>query len=194
MDREHQRNKHNKGHSEKTEFNERGLRREGTVLKDKHIRKDIPTLYNSWANDIYTQPLPYNHIWQQQTTREYTKTLHPSSFWVKEPGYTLGGCNRRGFSALLNNIRFKTLQLFVLNSKRLRGYTQWVHFFLQKSTRHQEDFFKIDHFKASRQKNPNRAISEFFLMSPSTKNQSNLKTRPSSSLFQIARGSGATPS
>ena len=29
--------------------------------------------------------------------------------------------------------------------------------------------------------------------SPSMKNQSNLKTRPSSSLFQIARGSGATP-
>ena len=47
MDQEHQRNKPNKGHSEKTEFNERGLRREGTVLKDEHIRKDIPTLYNS---------------------------------------------------------------------------------------------------------------------------------------------------
>ena len=31
------------------------------------------------------------------------------------------------------------------------------------------------------------------LGSPSTKNQSNFKTRPSSSLFQIARGSGATP-
>ena len=30
------------------------------------------------------------------------------------------------------------------------------------------------------------------LGSPSTKNQSNFKTRPSSSLFQIARGSGAT--
>ena len=31
------------------------------------------------------------------------------------------------------------------------------------------------------------------LGSPSTKNQNNFKTRPSSSLFQIARGSGATP-
>jgi hypothetical protein len=39
MDREHQQNKSNKGQSEKIEFNERGLRREGTVLKDKHIRK-----------------------------------------------------------------------------------------------------------------------------------------------------------
>jgi hypothetical protein len=45
-------------------------------------------------------------------------------FFVKEPGYTLGGCNRRGFSALLNNIRFKTLQFLVPNSKRLGGYTQ----------------------------------------------------------------------
>ena len=50
-------------------------------------------------------------------------------------------------------------------------------------------------------KNPNRAISEFLfekepgymLGRPSTKNQSNFKTRPSSSLFQIARDSGATP-
>ena len=47
MDREHQRNKPNKGHSEKIEFNERGLRREGAVLKNEHIRKNIPTLYNS---------------------------------------------------------------------------------------------------------------------------------------------------
>ena len=31
------------------------------------------------------------------------------------------------------------------------------------------------------------------LESPSTKNQSNFRTRPSSSLFQITRGSGATP-
>jgi len=47
MDREHQWNKPNKGHSEKTEFNEIGLRHEGTVLKNEHIRKNIPTLYNS---------------------------------------------------------------------------------------------------------------------------------------------------
>ena len=73
MDQEHQRNKPNKGHSEKTEFNKRGLRREGTVLKNKHIQKNIPTLYNSWTNNIYTQPPPYNYIWQQQTTREYAK-------------------------------------------------------------------------------------------------------------------------
>ena len=167
MDREHQRNKPNKEHSEKIKFNERGLRREGTVLKNEHIRKNIPTLYNLWTNSIYTQPPPYNYIWQQQTTREYAKTLYPSSFWIKEPGNVLGGGNRKGFNSsnnlesrpsnflfqiargsgatlsectfffqkayitqktsskqeFSNNIRFKILQLFVPNSKRLGGYT-----------------------------------------------------------------------
>jgi hypothetical protein len=32
----------------------------------------------------------------------------------------------------------KTLQLFISNSKRLRGYTQWVHFFFAKSALHSE--------------------------------------------------------
>ena len=45
MEQEHQQNKTNKGHSEKTEFDERGLRREGTVLNNKHIRENIPTQY-----------------------------------------------------------------------------------------------------------------------------------------------------
>ena len=71
----------------------------------------------------------------------------------------------------------------------------------KKSARHQKDFFKTDHFKASRQKKPGpsyiRVIFDkqpgYMLGSLSTKNQNNFKTRPSSSLFQIARGSGATP-
>jgi len=100
-----------------------------------------------------------------------------------------------------NAIRFKTLQLFVPNSKRLGGYTHWVHFFLQKSAHHSEDFFKIDHFKATRQKEPGhsyiRALFDkepgYMLRSPSTKNQSDFKRRPSSSLCQTAWGSGATP-
>ena len=53
-----------------------------------------------------------------------------------------------------NNIRFKTLRLFVPNSKRLGGYTQRVHFFLKKSAHHSKDFFKTDHSKATRQKEP----------------------------------------
>ena len=67
--------------------------------------------------------------------------------------------------------------------------------FLQKSAHHSED-----HFKTSRQKEPRpsyiRVLFDkepgYMLGSPSTKNQSYFKTRPSSSLFQIARGSGAT--
>ena len=112
----------------------------------------------------------------------------------------LGGCNTRGFQ-FFEQLRFKTLQLFVPNSKRLGGYTQWVHFFLRKSARQQEDFFKTDHFKASQQKEPGPSYirvlldkePRYMLGSPSTKNQSNFKTRPSSSLFQKARGLGATP-
>ena len=67
--------------------------------------------------------------------------------------------------------------------------------FPSKSARHQEDLFKTHHFKTSRyirvlfDKEPG-----YMLGSLSTKNRSNFKTRPSSSLFQIARGSGATPS
>ena len=148
MDREHQRNKPDKGHSEKTEFNERRLRREGAVLKNEHIWKNIPTLYNSWTNSIYSQPPLYNYIWQQQTTREHAKILYLSSFRIKEPRYMLGGCNRKGFQSF-EQLRFKTLQLFVPNSKRL-GYTQWVHFFLQKSAQHSEDFFKTAVFEQLR--------------------------------------------
>ena len=44
----------------------------------------------------------------------------------------LGGCNRRDFQ-FFEQLRFKILQLFVLNSKRLGGYTQWVHFFFKKA-------------------------------------------------------------
>ena len=151
MDQEHQRNKPNKGHREKTGLNNGRLRLEGTVLEDEHIRKNIPTQYNPWTKGIYTQPPPYNYIWQQQTTREYAKILYPSSFWIKEPGYMLGDCDTRNFH-LFEQLRFKTLQLLVPNSKRLGGYTQWVHFFIQKRACHSEDFFKTDDFKATQQK------------------------------------------
>ena len=75
-----------------------------------------------------------------------------------------------------------------------------MYFFLRKSARHQEDF-KTDHFKASRQKEPGPSyIRVLFDKEPghmlrniSMKDQSDFKTRPSRSLYQIARGSGATP-
>ena len=149
MDQEHQQSKTNKWQSEKTEFNERELRREGTILNNKHIRENIPTLYNPWTKGIYTQPPPYNYIWQQQTlhlkaadstsessrlyiwqqqtTREYAKIPYPSSFWRMLGGYI------KGSSQFFEQLRFKTLQLFVPNNKRLGGYTQWVHFFFKKA-------------------------------------------------------------
>ena len=65
----------------------------------------------------------------------------------------VGGCNRKGFQ-FFEQLRSKTLQLFIPNNKRLGGYTQLVHFCLRKSTRHQEDFFKTNQFKDSRQKEP----------------------------------------
>ena len=74
--------------------------------------------------------------------------------------------------------------------------------FSSKNARHQKDFSKTDHFKASRQKEPGPSYIRvlfykepgYILGNPSTKNQRNFKTRPSSYLFQIARSSGATPS
>ena len=76
-----------------------------------------------------------------------------------------------------------------------------MHFFLQKSAHHSEEFFKTDHFKTTRQKEPGhgyiRALFDkkprYMLRSPSTKNQRDFKRRPSSSLCQTARGLGATP-
>ena len=61
-------------------------------------------------------------------------------------------------------------------------------FFPSKSAHHSEDFFKIDDLKTTRQKEPG-----YMLGSLSTKNQGDFKKRPSSSLCQTARGSGATP-
>ena len=72
-------------------------------------------------------------------------------------------------------------------------------FFSKKSAHHSECFFKTDGVRATRQKEPEHSIRALFdkepgymLGSPSTKNQGNFKKRPSSSLCQTARGSGAT--
>ena len=123
----------------------------------------------------------------------------------------LGGCNRRGFQSF-EQLRFKTLQLFIPNSKRLGGYTQWVHFFFRKSTCHQEDFFKTDHFNIrfktlllfipnSKRLGGYTQWVHFFLQKSAHHSEDFFRTgifkqhknsRPSNFLFQIARGSGAT--
>ena len=62
--------------------------------------------------------------------------------------------------------------------------------FLRKSARHQKTYSTQTTSRHYDKKNPERAIFEFFFHKTSTNNQSNFKTRSSSSLFQIARGSG----
>ena len=64
--------------------------------------------------------------------------------------------------------------------------------FLRKSARHQKTYSTQTTSRHYDKKNPERAIFEFFFHKTSTNNQSNFKTRSSSSLFQLARGSGAT--
>jgi hypothetical protein len=64
IDREHQQNKLDKSPSKKTESNKRGRVHEGTVHKDKHIWKNIPTLYISWLQrtQFSRQPSPTSNI------------------------------------------------------------------------------------------------------------------------------------
>ena len=62
----------------------------------------------------------------------------------------------------------------------------------KKRTSPKEDCLNADHFKTLRQKEPGTSHIRVLFDKPSTNNQSNFKTRSSSSLFQIARGSGAT--
>ena len=104
--------------------------------------------------------------------RQHIKTLHPISFLKKRTRRRLGAA---GYIAL-EFFEDKNLDppTFASKSKRLEGYTQWVQF-LRKIAPTQKE------------------LGYSMLESPSTKNQSNFRTRPSSSLFQIARGSGATP-
>ena len=104
-----------------------------------------------------------------------------------------GAATREVYSSF-EQLRLKTIQLFISNSKRLGGYTQWVHFFLQKAHVTKKTYSRHTTSKP-------HDISEFFLIknpgilgySPA-KDQRHGGTWPSSYLFQIARGSGATPS
>jgi hypothetical protein len=83
-------------------------------------------------------PLPHNGYLQPTSDKQidikdfsYLSILQKdplSEFFLKkDPGYRLGGCKvyilRRDFFSVLRLRIFKTLQLFVPNNKRLRGYT-----------------------------------------------------------------------
>ena len=75
-----------------------------------------------------------------------------------------------------------------------------MHFFFKKAHITQKTSSRQNHFKASRQKEARPSYIRVLFKEPgymlgnlSTKDPSDFKTRPSSSLYQIARGSGATP-
>ena len=93
----------------------------GTILEDEHIQKNMPTLYNPWTGNIYTQPPPYNYTWQ---TADYQRIRQEQCVRVllesKNPDKCSEVATWEDFS-FLEQIRLKTLQLFVPNSKRLGG-------------------------------------------------------------------------
>ena len=157
MDREHKRNKPNKGHQE-------GIYRpkkrctwtrstNGTNLTKDTVKRQNSMKDDSGVKEQYSRTSIFERIYQHCTTREQTTftinhhhtTISDNSrlpenmprpyIWVlskqKNPDICLEAIIEEVFSSL-EQLRFKILQLFVPNSKRLEGYTQWVHFFLQK--------------------------------------------------------------
>ena len=121
--------------------------KEDSGVKELYSRTSIfERIYQQCTTREHTAfTLNYYHTTtsdRQQTTRENAKTLHPSYFWIKEPGYMLGGCNRKSFY-LFAQLRFKTLQLSVPNSKRLEGYTQTGIFKQHKDSRPSNFLFQI---------------------------------------------------
>ena len=101
----------------------------------------------------------------------------------------LEGCNRRGF---LNNSDSRPSNSLFQIARGSGGLHSVSALFLQKSARHRKYFFKADHFKTLRQKEP-RLSHIRVLFDLQRRNRAVSRKRPSSSLCQTARGSGATP-
>jgi hypothetical protein len=104
----------------------------------QHIRTNIPILCNPWLRCIYHTMATYHlPLTDGQTTWEYNKrTLCPSSFYTKNSNIGSGAAGYISLEKIFQVFQpriFKTLQLFVINSKRLGGYNQWVRFFAQHS-------------------------------------------------------------
>jgi len=81
---------------------------------------------------------------------------------------------------------------FLFQIARGSGATLSECTFSSKKRTSPKDFLNADHFKTLRQKEPRTSHIRVLFDKTSTNNQNNFKTRSSSSLFQIARGSGAT--
>ena len=81
---------------------------------------------------------------------------------------------------------------FLFQIARGSGATLSECTFSPKKRTSPKDFLNADYFKTLWQKEPGTSHIRVLFDKTSTNNQSNFKTRSSSSLFQIARGSGAT--
>ena len=81
---------------------------------------------------------------------------------------------------------------FLFQIARGSGATLSECTFSSKKRTSPKDFLNADHFKTLRQKEPGTSHIRVLFDKTSTNKQSNFKTRSSSYLFQIARGSGAT--
>ena len=125
----------------------------------------------------------FGRIYQYCTTHEQT------TFTINHHHTTISDNSR-----LPENMPRTCIQ--VLFDKRTqqeaRGLYSVSALFSSKKRTSPKDFLNADHFKTLRQKEPGTSHIRVLFDKTSTNNQSNFKTRSSSSLFQIARGSGAT--
>ena len=118
MDREHQRNKSNKGQSEKTEFNERGLRRKGIVLKDKHIRKDSTTTIQ-----LHLTTADYQRICQDPVSEFFLNKRTQIGAVIGEVYSSLNNSDSRPSSSLFQIARGSGATLKTLESPHQVVYT-----------------------------------------------------------------------
>ena len=144
-----------------------------TVKRQNSMKKD------SGMKERYSRTSIFGRIYQHYTTREQTtftlnhhhtttsdnsrlpENMPKPCFRVLPEQNNLDicpGAAKEEVYGSIEQLRFKTLQLFIPNSKRLGGYTQWVHFFLQKSAPHSERIFKTEGVRTTRQKEPEHSI------------------------------------
>ena len=123
MDQEHQRNKPNKGHSEKT-----NSMKEDTGVKEQYSRTTIfGRIYqHCTTHEQTTFTLNHHHTTTSDNSRLLENTPRLCIRVLPEQnnlGICLGAAEGEVHSSF-EQLKLKTLQLFVPNSKRLGGYTQ----------------------------------------------------------------------
>ena len=174
MDQEHQQNKPNKGHSEKTELNNVGLRSEGTVLENEHIQKNIPTLCNLWTNNIYTQLPPCNYTWQKANYQRICQDPVSEFFLNKRTQKCARGLQQERFS--------------ILQTTQNQDPPTWVHFFFQKSAHHSEYFFRTGIFKQHKDSGPSNFLFQIARGSGATLSECTFSLKKRTSQKRLLQG------